>query len=807
MSQSQVNQSMPSLATERGEIDLIALFREVGRHKWLILLLTLATFVLATVVVNVIKPRYMGETRVFLENRDTEYTRIGREGPSNRDPLIDQDAIQSQVLIIQSRDIARQVIKKLGLASKPEFDSTLEGTSLPTKVGVMLGLITNPASISPEERVLDSYADKLKVLAVSKSRVIAIEFTSDDAKLASQVSNAIAEEYIAHLEQAKRGSAKSAGSWLSATIEPLRQRVTVAEQRVEAFRTQNGLFQVGRESLTNITTQQLSELNSQLATARSQQSDLLSKSKLLRDAVRQGRIFEISEVVNNDIVRRLLETRANLRAQIAQEEQTLLPQHPRIKELRAQLVGLEEQIRASAERTARTLENDARAAGGRVAAMQAEMDLQKKQNGSASEQDVQLRALEREAKAEREQLENYLTRFRDAASRDGDNSVAADARIVSNAIVPTNPSFPKKLPIILIATLSMFALSLFFTLIKALLSDHVYARRAVEMPMYQNPGYPMIPPHMMALYSGMMPNTASANMPPAEASTAVVTPNSQATVPQEVALQEKVAQEQVAQEDEIQKDKGAVIAAPSVVPIRPVQVPLVNASIAPSLAHAELATLSVQERMSKAMRDAFERTSLGLNNPGQVLTRSVGISAPPESTEPDDQKINLADAAASQTTSMMNAAPLAELDIYNPLQEIAAVAKTNLKENKPVSILVLSVENTEHSAGTVQALEKILSKNGPAIAAVLEAELITSAGLKAAADSLAGAMDYVVFNGGKVTESSRHLFGAVNFVVLVASDDLEDKRVDEAEVHLAGSDYFIVSKEPDQSPVQPLVQA
>jgi uncharacterized protein involved in exopolysaccharide biosynthesis len=783
MSQSQVNQSMPSPATERGEIDLIALFREVGRRKWLILLLTLATFVLATVVVNFIKPRYMGETRVFLENRDTEYTRIGREGPSNRDPLIDQDAIQSQVLIIQSRDIARQVIKKLGLASKPEFDSTLEGISLPTKVAVMLGLITNPASMSPEERVLDTYFDKLKVLAVSKSRVLAIEFTSRDANLASQVSNAIAEEYIAHLEQAKRGSAKSAGSWLSATIEPLRQRVAAAEQRVEAFRTQNGLFQVGRDSLTTISTQQLSELNSQLATARSQQSDLLSKSKLLRDAVRQGRIFEISEVVNNDVVRRLLETRANLRAQIAQEEQTLLPQHPRIKELRAQLIGLEEQIRASAERTARTLENDARAAGGRVAAVQAEMDLQKKQNGSASEQDVQLRALEREAKAERDQLETYLTRYRDAASREGDNSVTADARIVSRAIVPTNPSFPKKLPMILIATLSMFALSLFFTLIKALLSDQVYVRRAVEMPMYQNAGYPMIPPQMMAMYAGMMPNAAPANLPSTEASSVV-------------ASEERA---------EAVTSVAPVVVAKPVSPVEPAARTEHAAQRSLPEASAEQ-DISMQQRMSKAMRDAFERTSLGLKNQGELPQRSAEMLVPsplqPLSSPAVAQKFETPHAATSELSPVVNAAPLAEIDIYNPLQEIADVAKANLQRTKPVSILVLSVENAEHSAGTVQALEKILSTNGPAIAAVLEAELITSAGLKAAADSLAGAMDYVIFNGGKVTESSRHLFAAVNLVVLVASDDLEDPRVDAAEVHLSGSDYFIVSQETAKHLVQ-----
>jgi uncharacterized protein involved in exopolysaccharide biosynthesis len=772
MSQSTVGQSMPPVASERGEIDLVALFREVGRRKWRILGLTMAAFVLTAVIVNVIKPRYTGETRIFLENRDTEYTRIGRDGASNREPSIDQDAIQSQVLIIQSKDIARQVIKKLGLATKPEFDPTLGGIDIPVKIGVLLGLITNPTSISPEERVLDTYADKLKVLAISKSRVIAIEFTSRDPALAATISAAIAEEYINHLEQAKRGSAKSAGSWLSATIEPLRQRVATAEAKVEAFRSQNGLFQVGRDSLATISTQQLSELNTQLATARSQQSDLTSKSKLLREAVRQGRIFEISEVVNNDVVRRLLETRANLRAQIAQEEQTLLPQHPRIKELRAQLTGLEEQIRSSAERTARTLENDARAAGGRVAAVQAEMDTQKKQNGSASEQDVQLRALEREAKAERDQLENYLARYRDATSREGDNSVAADARVVSKAIVPTNPSFPKKLPIILIATLAAFALTLFSTLMKALLSENVYARRAIEAPVYQNAGYPMMPPHMMAMYPGMMPNPAYAGSSP------------QAGIFPQAGIPVQAGMPQV---------EPALQQAPIAMSTQ-VETPAAKAPEAP--------TLNMRERMSKAMRDSFERTSSSLNTLGNdaVVTESTPVIAPVIAAVTTVASIAAATAAqvhANSPSEPVYAHPsLAEIDTYNPLQEIVDIAKQSLINGRPVSILVLSVEGVRQGAGTVFALEQLLSKNGPALAAVLEPELITSSGLKAAAGSLHGAMDYVVFNGGKVSEQSRGLYDAVNLVVLVASNDLEDPRVDAAEQFLEGSDYFIVSEEP-----------
>ncbi len=467
----------PLSAADRGEIDLVALAREIGRKKWIVGAVTLGMLVLSTIAVNVVKPRFTGETRVFLESRDTEYTRIGRD-PVQSSAVFDQDAVLSHVQIIQSRDIARAMIQRFELGKRPEFDDLLSGIDPITRIAVMLGFIPNPAAMSPEERILDKYFDKLKAFAVARSRVIAIEFQSKDPVLAAKLADAIAEEYIAHLEAAKKGSARSAGSWLGRTIETLRERVAAAESKVEAYRIQNGLFLVGGGADSgNISAQQLSELNTQLASARSQQAELAAKARNIREAIRQGRIFEVSDVVNNEVVRRLIEQRATLKALIAQEERTLLPQHPRVKELRAQLGGLEEQVRAAAERAARALENDARAAGARVAASQAELDLQKRASGTASEQEVMLRALEREAKAEREQLETYLARYRDASVRDADNAVTADARIVSRSIVPTNPSFPKRLPIIIVATLAGLTVSLFWVLTRALLSESVYLRR------------------------------------------------------------------------------------------------------------------------------------------------------------------------------------------------------------------------------------------------------------------------------------------------------------------------------------------
>ena len=87
------------------------------------------------------------------------------------------------------------------------------------------------------------------------------------------------------------------------------------------------------------------------------------------------------------------------------------------------------------------------------------LDQLKRQAASTNEQDVQLRALERDAKSQRDLLESYLAKYREASARDSIGAAAPDARIISAATVSNTPSWPKKVPIILVAALAMFTLS------------------------------------------------------------------------------------------------------------------------------------------------------------------------------------------------------------------------------------------------------------------------------------------------------------------------------------------------------------
>lgn len=441
------------------DLDLAGLARSIWARRLWIAIPTALALVGSFAAVSVTTPTYRSEARILVENGESAYTRpeVDRSGSADR-AAVDQEAVLSQVQLILSRDVAKAVAQQLELSRKPEFDPALRSYNPIKQVLILLGLAENPLRMTAEERVLRSYFEKLSAYQVDKSRIIAIQFESHDPALAAEAANVVAAKFIEAQQTNKRSQTRNASQWLSGEVDGLRRKVEDAEGRVESFRARANLF-VGSNN-TSLTAQQLAEVNSQIASARAQQSDAQTRARLLRDFLRSGRPIEAGDILNSEIIRRLNEQRAAVLAQLAEQSSTLGPRHPRIAELQAQRANLEGQIRSEAEKLVRVLENDARFAGARVEALQQNLDQAKKQASEASEQEVQLRVLEREAKSLRDQLETLLARYRDASARDTLTNLPADARVISRALVSNVPAFPKKLPTILIVTLGTLILAI-----------------------------------------------------------------------------------------------------------------------------------------------------------------------------------------------------------------------------------------------------------------------------------------------------------------------------------------------------------
>jgi succinoglycan biosynthesis transport protein ExoP len=462
----QADQHWVTRAPREDSIDLARLLQAVRTRKSWIFVPTLIAFLAALAFVTLASPRYTASTKVLLENEESYFTRPEKATPDLA-AAYDDEAVQSEAETVATADLARKAVVKLGLMEKPEFNPTISHNPFS---GLMSLFAAGPRGASTlEDRVVENFLSRLTVFPIMKSRVLQIEFSSADPALAARGANEVANLFMSGQEEAKTNQAKAAADWLSGKIAQLRAKVAEADANVEAFRSDSGLL-AGAGGLT-APSQQLAEITTQIASARTAQSAAAAKAQLLREMLRAGRLDAVPDFVKDESLRHYAETRVTLKSQIAEESRTLLPGHPRMRELTGQLAGLDEEIRAAAGKAVRGFEDEARLAGAQVSNLEGLIAKQSKTVAAGDADEVQLRALDLDAKTAREQLESYIEKYREASSRDANDATPANARVIATAQEPLAPSFPKKLPTILLATLAGFLISTGIVVARALLLD------------------------------------------------------------------------------------------------------------------------------------------------------------------------------------------------------------------------------------------------------------------------------------------------------------------------------------------------
>src|SRR3954453_95990 len=158
-----------------GDLDLRAIGQALNRRRSWIIIPTLLALVVSLAAVNLIPPRYKSEARILIDGRENVFLRPNGERDDQRN-AVDPEAVTSQVQLLLSRDLARDIINKNKLADRPEFDPVLQGLSPVKSLLALIGIGRDPFGLTPEERVLDAYFDRLAAYPGGKSRGIVIEF-------------------------------------------------------------------------------------------------------------------------------------------------------------------------------------------------------------------------------------------------------------------------------------------------------------------------------------------------------------------------------------------------------------------------------------------------------------------------------------------------------------------------------------------------------------------------------------------------------------------------------------------------------
>ena len=434
------------------------------RRKW-ILLGTIAGVVLAgLLVLSQVVPAYTAQGMVLIEAQETNFGAINAVAPGLPG---DAASVQSEAYILFSGNLARRVIDKLKLLDDPEFqDAEIAASQIP---GPSASAGNEELAGEDHEQSVaykvaaDRFASRLAVQPQDNSRVIAVNFISESPDKARTIVNTLLDEYILSRIEAKYESTKRANVWLSQRTAELREKVESSESNVEILRKQYGLLEGNGATLSS---QEMAEINTQLIVARTERSEAESRlGELKRLVASASGIRTASEVLDSPLIQRLREQQAGIERDIAELSTEFGPKHPRMVQLRAQSDDVSNKIADEVYKTIDGLQNEASMARARESSLGQRLEKLKEQVADANENSIAVRAAEREAEANRILLANLLARQSEAVSQEDLDFQQADARIISYADIPLEPSYPNKVAVVALLFVGSTVLGLLLILL------------------------------------------------------------------------------------------------------------------------------------------------------------------------------------------------------------------------------------------------------------------------------------------------------------------------------------------------------
>ncbi|MBT8039545.1 MAG: polysaccharide biosynthesis tyrosine autokinase [Gammaproteobacteria bacterium] len=475
-------------------------------RKKMILAITLFITVVGYIQISEIKNVYSATSTMLVgmpEARVVDIEEVIRPSASRADA-------REEVALLRSRELAARVIDGLGLLNYPEFNPSLREpedsffdflryldprTWLPQSwkdsIKEALGMQTErappvaPGPQTAEEEIehrkrvaaTNIFLSKLRVINEEWSRIINITFSSLDPELATRIANDVPEAYIVANLEARFEATEKATAWLTEQLDELEEKVLESERAVEIYRDQHGLADGDGRSILDA---QLSEINSQLIIARAERAEVEARLLQLRRLLAGGGqgIETSTEVLASTLVQQLRTQEAQSLSRKSELSVEYGPKHPRMLQVEAEIEEIRERIRDEVERIMVALENEVEFARTRVFSLETSLREARGQTSEQNKEAIQLRALQREASANRTLYETFLTRFKETSSTQELEST--DARIISRAEVPGGPTYPNRRQLLLQYVLGGFVGACGLVLMLALMNPGMMSPEQVQ---------------------------------------------------------------------------------------------------------------------------------------------------------------------------------------------------------------------------------------------------------------------------------------------------------------------------------------
>ena len=472
------NSASPTARSEAASFalaDLIALLRAKAS---LVVRVTAMVVAIAAVAVSLMPSRYSSSAVVMLDPRKNTVADLAAVlSALPTDPA----SLQNQIQVLQSRDLAAEVIAKLKLYDDPEFNGTMQQS-----VGGVLLSALNPKRLfsdadapppdpaAERDAIIDNFLTHLSAEALGLSTTVTVSFSSRDPAKAALIADTVAQTYIADLIETKLKASDATSAWLTQRIRDLGAQVQAQEAAALTYRAQHNLdSSIGGTALIE---QQLGGINGQIIQARADLSAKLAVYNQVQTLVKSGNPADLSQIIASPLIIQLRSQQAELLRQQAALAIPYGPKHPKRIAIESQLRDLDQKIGEEAARISSALSSDVAVARAQLASLEGSLSSTQHQASGQDMTAVKLRALEADAASSRNLYESFLGRLR--AIQDQEGLQYPDAHLISHAAVASAPGSPPRL-LILLASIPA---GLLLGCLAALLSVRFAGVRAVPAP-------------------------------------------------------------------------------------------------------------------------------------------------------------------------------------------------------------------------------------------------------------------------------------------------------------------------------------
>lgn len=439
--------------------------RIVRRRGWPAATVTVIVFVGAVVHAFTQVPMYEAKARILIE--------ADRGNPAGlKDPLEeDRSSVtdyQTQLMILQSRSLARATMQTLGVWDRPSAPQMpLQAKPEPGSFSAFLVAVRDaargitsqlwtpsaavPVPAAPASEVAGNASDRetgdetnringflsgLRVSPVSSTRLVDVYYTSVNPAEAAQNVNALVTNFIRENAEARMTASKDVISWLNERLVEQRGALEASEAALQQYRTKHNIVSIGEGA--SLSVQKLTELTAAVTKAKTERIEKEAMAKQLTAVKGDSSALEsFPAVLADPVVQRLRSELVSLQQQQAQVAEKYGDRHPTLIKVREQVNAAEARLRGEVGRVLNAVTREFEAARATEASLAQTLEAQKRETLSRNGNDVELVLLQRDAESNRQIWQNLQQRVNEfAVTRERRTS---NVRIVDAAEVPQSP--------------------------------------------------------------------------------------------------------------------------------------------------------------------------------------------------------------------------------------------------------------------------------------------------------------------------------------------------------------------------------